>query len=295
MCVFFIQMLAISSGGDHSAYVLGMIKGVFASNPKLTDWTHICGISAGALIGSQIAQVEPGDRSAFITHINSLTDSHAEFAKSWSTVGNVLGIVKGMLWHTSLFDSQLKPIVKEMWRENHRKLYVGAYNQSLGEYESFGPDPSADIVAASASIPVIFQPVTYNNMSYCDGGIAHIIPINEIKEHWDSGDLDVMICYPTDHTEYLKTCDVLSRFKLFGRVMDTVSESNWFNLNRDLSELSDMVGQDVRKGGVFKVGEKTVRVYVPNEGYYCDVVNRNFHTLKRMHQHGEKIATTLLS
>ena len=288
-------MLAISSGGDHSAYVLGMLKGVFAKNPELTDWTHIYGISAGALIGSQIAQIEPGDRSAFIKKINTLKDSHVQFAKSWSTVGNVLGIVKGMLWHTSLFDSQLKHIVEERWGDKHRELYVGTYNQTRGKYETFGPDPSADIVAASASIPVIFQPVKYNDMEYCDGGIAHIIPIKEIKEHWDKGDLDVMICYPTEHSEYMKTCDVLSRYKLYGRVMDTVSESNWFNLNRDIEELSSMVGQDVRNGGVFQVGDKTVRVYVPNQGYYCDVVNRNFNTLKRMHRHGEEIATTLLS
>lgn len=284
-------MLAISSGGDHSAYVLGMLKGVFAMKPSATEWTHICGISAGALIGSQIAQVEPENKVGFIKKINELSNSHVNFVKSWSTISNIIGLVKGMLWHTGLFDSELRSLVKERWHTMYRQLYVGTYNQTAGQYETFGPRPPADLVAASASIPVVFEPIAHNNMLYSDGGIAHIIPINEIKKHWDNtGDLDVMICYPTEHSEYLKTCQMLSKFKLYGRVMDTVSESNWFNLNRDLDELSKLVGANVRDGGVFKVGDKTVRVYVPKVGYYCDVVNRNYNTLKRMNKHGEEIA-----
>ena len=104
-----------------------------------------------------------------------------------------------------------------------------------------------------------------------------------------------MICYPTERSEYLKTCEMLSRFKLVGRVMDTVSESNWFNLKRDLDELSRIVGHDVSKGGSFKVGDRNVRVYVPEKGIYCDIVNRNFSVLRRMQAHGEEIAKKLLS
>jgi predicted acylesterase/phospholipase RssA len=288
-------MLAISAGGDHSSWVLGMLRGVFSERPDITDWKITCGISAGALISSQIAEIEVGDRSGFIRKVNQLCNSHVDFVKSWSSFSNILGIVKGMIWHASLFDGQLKNIINNNWAPKCRDLYVGTYNQTKGQYESFGPNPDIDLVAASASIPVVFQPVWCNDMKYCDGGLAHIIPINEIKEHWKEGDLDVMICYPTDRSEYLKTCEVLSRFKLVGRVMDTISESNWFNLKRDIDALSSLVGQDVSKGGTFKVGDRTVRVYVPDKGIYCDVVNRNFNTLRRMQAHGEKIAKKILS
>ena len=288
-------MLAISAGGDHSAYVLGMLRGVFSQRPEITDWQKTCGISAGALISSQISEIEIGDRSGFIKKINHLCNSHVDFVKSWSPISSILGIVKGMLWHTSLFNGQLRSIINDEWSPKHRELYVGAYNQTRGQYESFGPDPGIDLVAASASIPVVFQSVRCNDMEYCDGGIAHIVPINEIKEHWKEGDLDVMICYPTERSEYLKTCEMLSRFKLVGRVMDTVSESNWFNLKRDLDELSRIVGHDVSKGGSFKVGDRNVRVYVPEKGIYCDIVNRNFSVLRRMQAHGEEIAKKILS
>ena len=71
-------------------------------------------------------------------------------------------------------------------------------------------------------------------------------------------------------------------------VSSILGDNTWYNLIRDLEDLSELVGQDVSGGGVFKVGIDS-RVYVP-KGYYCDVVNRDFNTLKKMHLHGEEVA-----
>ena len=288
-------MLAISSGGDHSAYVLGMLKGVFVTQPRITEWKTVCGISAGALICTKIAQVDTEDRSNFIKSIEHLMSSHQVVAKSWSTMGMVASLAKAFFWHEGLFKSQLSDIISKEWSTKHRDLYVGAYNQTEGRYQSFGPTPEISQVAASASIPVVFESIRMNNMKYCDGAIAHILPIREIKAHWNEGDLDVMICYPTTHAEFLKSSEYMSKYRLVGRVLNTLSENTWYNLNRDLDDLSDLVGQDVRGGGVFKVGDKTVRVYVPKKGYYCDVVHRQVNTLNKMHMHGEEVAKDLLS
>jgi NTE family protein len=288
-------MLAISSGGDHSAYVLGMLKGVFVTQPHITEWDKLCGISAGALIGTKIAQVDTEDRSKFIKSIDHLMNSHQQFTKSWSTMGTIVSMAKAFIWHGALFKSRLQNIVEESWEKKHRELYVGAYNRTEGRYQSFGPDPSIPQVTASASIPVVFDPVKIEKAEYCDGAMAHVIPIKEIKAHWREGDLDVMICYPTNHAEFVKSSDYMTKYQLMGRLYSTISENTWYNLNRDLDDLSDLVGQDVRGGGVFKVGDKTVRVYVPKKGYYCDVVNRDFKTLKKMHIHGEEVAKEMLS
>lgn len=288
-------MLAISSGGDHSAYVLGMLKGVFVTQPDITEWTTVSGISAGALIGTKIAQVDTEDRSNFIKSIEHLMSSHQVVAKSWSTMGTLASLAKAFFWHGGLFKSQLHDIISKEWDTKYRELYVGAYNQTEGRYQSFGPTPEISQVAASASIPVVFEAIRMNNMKYCDGAVAHILPIREIKAHWKEGDLDVMICYPTDHAEFIKSSDYMTKYRLVGRLFNTLSENTWYNLNRDLDDLSDIVGQDVRGGGVFKVGDKTVRVYVPKKGYYCDVVNRDYQTLKKMHEHGEEVAKEMLN
>lgn len=221
-------------------------------------------------------------------------EEHKTFTKSWSTMGTIVSLAKAFLWHGGLFKSELGSIVQENWGQKYRDLYVGAYNQTEGRYQSFGPTPVIPQVTASASIPVVFEPVKFDNMEYCDGAVAHILPIREIKAHWKEGDLDVMVCYPTDHAEFLKSSDYMTKYRLMGRLFHTISENTWFNLNRDLDDLSELVGQDVRGGGVFKVGDKTVRVYVPKKGYYCDVVNRDFKTLKKMHMHGEEIAKEIL-
>lgn len=288
-------MLAISSGGDHSAYVLGMLKGVFVTQPEITEWKKVCGISAGALIGTKIAQVDIEDRSNFIKSIDHLMNSHREVAKSWSTMGTIASLAKAFFWHGGLFKSKLHDIISEEWDTKYRELYVGTYNQTEGRYQSFGPTPDIAQVAASASIPIVFEAIRINNMKYCDGAVAHILPIKEIKAHWNEGDLDVMICYPTNHAEFVKSSDCMTKYQLVGRVFHTLSENTWYNLNRDLDDLSELVGQDVRGGGVFKVGDKTVRVYVPKKGYYCDVVNRDYQTLKKMHKHGEEVAKEMLN
>lgn len=288
-------MLAISSGGDHSAYVLGMLKGVFVTQPQITEWNKLCGISAGALIGTKIAQIDTEDRSNFIKSIDHLMNSHQQFTKSWSTMGTIVSMAKAFIWHRGLFKSELGAIVEKEWSKKYRDLYVGAYNQTEGRYQSFGPKPSIRQVTASASIPVVFEPIQIEKAEYCDGAIAHVIPIQEIKAHWNEGDLDVMLCYPTNHAEFIKSSDYMSKYQLMGRVFNTLSENTWYNLNRDLNDLSELVGQDVRGGGVFNVGDKTVRVYVPKKGYYCDVVNRDYQTLKKMHLHGEEVAKEMLS
>ena len=216
------------------------------------------------------------------------------FTKSWSTMGTVVSLAKAFFWHGGLFKSQLGQIVTDSWDTKYRDLYVGAYNQTEGRYQSFGPRPEISEVTSSASIPVVFEAVKINNMEYCDGAVAHVLPIKEIKAHWNEGDLDVMICYPTNHAEFIKSSKYMTRYPLVGRLFSTIGDNTWYNLNRDLEDLSELVGQDVRGGGVFKVGDKTVRVYVPKIGYYCDVVNRDFNTLKKMHLHGEEVAKEIL-
>lgn len=152
-------MLAISSGGDHSAYVLGMLKGVFVTQPQITEWTTVSGISAGALIGTKIAQVDTEDRSNFIKTVNHLMESHQTFTKSWSTMGTIVSLAKAFFWHGGLFKSQLGSMVTEAWGEKYRDLYVGAYNQTEGRYQSFGPRPEIPQVTASASIPIVFETI----------------------------------------------------------------------------------------------------------------------------------------
>lgn len=289
-------MLAISSGGDHSAYVLGMLKGVFRHNPELTEWTRLAGISAGALLGTKISQIKKNDYSSFIKTIDHMMLSHVQVCKQWSSLGKVASFFKAFMWHDSVFKSSIIDLVQPEWSNSrHRELYVGTYNETQGQYQTFGPSPTIEQVSASASVPVVFSAVKMHNDLFCDGAMKHVIPIPEIKKYWTSGTLDLMLCYPTSYEAYQKTSNSPSKYRIVDEAWNTITRSQWVNYNNDLDEMRRLVGADIRQGGTFQVNGKTLRVYVPTEGIYCDFINRDLHRLSRMHKHGEEVARELLS
>lgn len=289
-------MLAISSGGDHSAYVLGMLKGVFRHNPEMTDWNRLLGISAGALLGTKISQIKKNDYSSFIKTIDHMMHSHVQVCKQWSSLGKIASFFKALMWHDSVFKSSIIDLMRPEWsNKKHRNLHVGTYNETQGKYVSFGPSPTIEQVSASASVPVVFSAIKMQNNLYCDGAMKHVIPVEEIKKYWTSGTLDLMLCYPTDYESFQKTSNSPSRFKIVDEAWNAITRTQWVNYNNDLDEMAMLVGSDIRKGGIFNVDGKTLRVYVPKEGIYCDFIHRDMQRLSRMHKHGEEVALKLLS
>jgi NTE family protein len=59
-------------------------------------------------------------------------------------------------------------------------LYVAATDLNNGKVEYFSKGALIDPVIASASIPVLFQPVLINNTHYVDGGVLDNLPVRPI-------------------------------------------------------------------------------------------------------------------
>ena len=60
-------------------------------------------------------------------------------------------------------------------------LYVAATDLNNGKAEYFSKGNLLDPVIASASIPVLFQPVMINNLYYVDGGVLDNLPLRPIE------------------------------------------------------------------------------------------------------------------
>ena len=60
-------------------------------------------------------------------------------------------------------------------------LYVSATDLNNGKSEYFSSGDLFDPVIASASIPVLFQPVRINNIYYVDGGVLDNLPLHPIE------------------------------------------------------------------------------------------------------------------
>ncbi len=280
--------LVLSSGGQRSAYIQGFVKAV-----GFKDWKQVFGISAGAMLGALVVQT---NEKNFQDEMNKLMNQHVEILKPHNTLGSILNMASAFLWHVSIFKSSLKEIISLMWKdEQHDKLVVGAYNVTNGDYEMF-ENPDINKVVASASIPVVFPSVRINECDYVDGAVAHIIPIEEIKEYYEGGDVYVMVCYPTDHTTYKESMKD-NRAKLLGRVYSTIDESTWNNMNRDLDELADYFGlsrEKVRTSGQYKIKQGTLYMFFPEEICYIDLGNKNYHLISKMQQHGMKVASRVM-
>ena len=164
------RALFISAGGDHGAYALGMLH---ALN---TDYTHVCGISAGALIAGALAH--SGSTRACAQQMYETLRSHS-VARPWvaQTLGSVVNAAYALLFRRSLFQNEIPTLAKPYFSTPLQKtLQVGAYNTTLGAYETFDQTSPhiSEAVVASASPPAIFSPVLINGCKYSDGAMAHV-------------------------------------------------------------------------------------------------------------------------
>lgn len=288
---------AISAGGDKSATAMGIMEGIFNKAPERLERDIWCGISAGALLSSQMSQLESGTTTECVSVLENLMSMRVDFVEPWSHTSSLLGFVYGALWHNSMFKPNLRKVVEPLWKDTqYKKLVVGASNMTSGSYEFF-ENPPIDMVIASASVPVVFPQVVFEGNSYCDGALHHVIPIKEIKKYWNAGNLDIILCYPTDHAEFTKSNVPETRHKLSGYVYKTLSEAIWNNMMNDLQELARYYSLDfdkVKNGGRFKYEDREIRIYVPQKGMYLDFTKRNHQALHTMYNHGVEIASKVL-
>jgi NTE family protein len=159
--------LVLSGGGARGFAHLGVIE---ALNEAGIFPDVISGTSAGAIIGVLYA------------------DGHTpkEILKLMNG-GSRLDFMRPALPREGLL--QINGIIKILKTSLHSKnfnelkipLYVTATDLNNGKAVYFSEGDLFDPVIASASIPVVFQPVKIDNISYVDGGILDNLPLRPIE------------------------------------------------------------------------------------------------------------------
>lgn len=295
-------MLAISCGGNHCAYVFGMMEQLFIDDPTC-DWKDLAGNSSGALICAGVAQTR--NNSEYINMVDSLysTMCKKDIAKEWSPFGSFFNYVHSFLFHDSMYRDTLTPLVSskldyERMKSSGRTLHIGVYNETKGRYETMsGVKDMLNPICASASVPGIFPPREISGDFYVDGGIKHVVPTPAIIK-WceeNQGNIDIMICYPiTSYQEFKKTEFSKSRFKLMNVMSDTMINLMWNNLDNDIAELNRYFKKDIRKDRVFKNNERRVRIFAPGTGFYSSFLSKDVHQLETMFNHGKDVVKQLV-
>lgn len=160
--------LVLSGGGARGFAHLGVME---ALNEAGIFPDVISGTSAGALVGVLYADGY----------------SPKEIYKLMNT-GSRLDFMRPVLPREGLLQiSGILKILKanlrsKVFNELKIPLFVAATDLNNGKAVYFSEGDLFDPVIASASIPVLFQPVKINDISYVDGGVMDNMPIKPIED-----------------------------------------------------------------------------------------------------------------
>jgi NTE family protein len=72
-------------------------------------------------------------------------------------------------------------ILEDSFRSLKKKLFITVSNISSGHMEVFSEGPLFQVVVASASIPIIFEPQVINGQTYVDGGLFNDLPVEPLE------------------------------------------------------------------------------------------------------------------
>jgi NTE family protein len=160
--------LVLSGGGARGFAHLGVIQALTEVGiaPDI-----VSGTSAGALAGVLYCDGYPPKE------ILKIMNTHSRLNYMRPTLPRdgllqISGIVK-------ILENNLKA---KTFEELKTPLFIAATDINNGKAVYFSKGSLLDPVIASASIPVLFKPVTINNICYVDGGVLDNFPVKPIEK-----------------------------------------------------------------------------------------------------------------
>lgn len=160
--------IALSGGGTRGVVHIGVLQaleehGIFPS--------IIAGTSAGSIVGVMYAH---GYTPAEIMTIAS------ERSLIWMFSLRLPN--RGFVRHSFLRKMLNRYIAEQTFEELKKPLYVAISNLNSGKAEIINTGTLHDVIVASASIPVLYQPVHIGDHWYVDGGLLMNLPVSPIRD-----------------------------------------------------------------------------------------------------------------
>ncbi|MFT6933786.1 MAG: NTE family protein [Maribacter sp.] len=210
--------LVLSGGGVRGMAHIGAIKAMeeFGLDAKL-----VAGSSVGALIG------------ALYANSSSVLDMMRFFKETPLFKYNYFAVARPGLINTERYIATFKEYFPEDSFESlQKKLSVVATNLELGQEEFISSGELIKPLLASAALPPVFSPVSYNGMLYADGGIMNNFPSEAVR-----GKVDFVIGSNVSIVSKLEKKDLNNSFQLTGRVTSLMI----YAINREKIDTCDLV------------------------------------------------------
>ncbi len=163
--------LALSGGGNRGAIHVGVLE---AFDELGINISAISGTSAGAIIGAFYSS------GLSARKMKELLDKQKTSKMLHFTLKN--GGIANM--------KNLKKVLKENISHNDYKhlrneLFICASNIDDADFEIFSEGDLFSHVCASASIPILFEPVLIEGKHYVDGGLFNNLPVEPLVGNFD--------------------------------------------------------------------------------------------------------------
>ena len=305
--------LALSGGGDRGCVLVGMLDELHEmKGEQEIGWEEVAGISAGALVSAMVAQTTAKTFRNMILNLKKIFLSGGfHVVEPWIYGGQVLNMMDALLFHESIFqNSAMLKLINENFQTKNieRKFSVGVYNKTLCRYETFESNEEKNMtnaILASASVPVILPSVNIDSYLYEDGGMRHLLPINEI-ENWvnktqGKKHIDVLMCFPINNYEtFMKMCVPETGYSIINNAMRTMSDVMLQTMENDLVRLGKLVNknyEEVTKSNCseFSHNDLTIRILSPEDGEYTSFIHMSPKSSMKLFQSGAKAVRDYLT
>ncbi|CAN0575169.1 unnamed protein product [Ectocarpus sp. 12 AP-2014] len=208
----------LSEGGVRGMAHIGVIKAMeeFGLEAEI-----VAGSSIGALVG------------ALYANNNSVLDMMRFFKETPLFKYNYFAVAKPGLINTERFIDTFKAYFPEDSFESlQKKLSVVATNLELGQEEFISSGELIKPLLASAALPPVFSPVSYNGMLYADGGIMNNFPSEAAV-----GRANFIIGSNVSIVSQLQKKDLKNSLQLTGRVTGLMI----YAINREKIDKCDLI------------------------------------------------------
>jgi NTE family protein len=163
--------ISLSGGGARGIAHIGVLKAL-EENQIYPD--IISGASAGAIVGAFYAGGLSPDEIYNLVRKSSLLKIF--------TVGIPNGGLAKLTYLKTLLE---KNIDTATFEGLGKPLIVSISNLNKGKTEEIDKGLLYDVIVASSSIPLVFQPVEINGQIYVDGGLLNNMPMDKLREKAD--------------------------------------------------------------------------------------------------------------
>ncbi len=159
--------LVLSGGGVRGAAHIGVMQ---VLEDEGINITHVSGASAGSIVGSLYAAGHPAK-------------DILEFFKKASIfkISNYAIFKPGIIDTDKLISVFNKYIENDSFEGLEKKLFIAATDLESAKSKIFKSGPLINTILASSAFPMVFSPVTIDNVMYADGGIMNNFPIEPLE------------------------------------------------------------------------------------------------------------------